>query len=119
MGKASKLLTAPPYAVERVLKTLGANLRTARLRRKLTLEEVAQKVGASRRIIADVENGKPSTSIGMYLAALWALGLLEQPAAVSAPTHDKEGPPLPLSRQNVNAPTPPPFANTSSPPAPL
>jgi transcriptional regulator with XRE-family HTH domain len=103
MSKASKLLAAPPYAVERALKTLGANLRTARLRRKLTLEEVAQKLGASRRIIADVENGKPSTSAGMYLAALWALGLLEQLADVADPTKDIEGVTLALSREGVKA----------------
>jgi transcriptional regulator with XRE-family HTH domain len=103
MSKGSKLLAAPPYAVERALKTLGANIRIARLRRKLTLEEVAQKVGASRRIIADVESGKPSTSVGMYLAALWALGLLEQLTDVAAPTQDKEGLTLALSRENVKA----------------
>jgi hypothetical protein len=28
---------APPYAVERALKSLGSNLRTARLRRNLTI----------------------------------------------------------------------------------
>ena len=103
MSKASKLLAAPPYAVERALKTLGANLRTARLRRKLTLEEVAQKVGASRRIIADVENGKPSTSAGMYVATLWALGLLDHLADVASPTADNEGLTLALAREGVKA----------------
>jgi transcriptional regulator with XRE-family HTH domain len=103
MSKASKLLSAPPFAVERALKTLGANLRTARLRRKLTLEEVAQKVGASRRIIADVENGKPSTSAGMYVATLWALGLLEHLAEVADPTTDQEGLTLALVREGVRA----------------
>jgi hypothetical protein len=39
----------------------------------------------------------------MYLAALWALGLLEQLTDVAAPTQDKEGLTLALSRENVKA----------------
>ena len=37
MTARNKLLTAPPYPVEKTLKGLGANLRTARLRRNLTI----------------------------------------------------------------------------------
>lgn len=103
MSKASRLLAAPPFAVERTLKTLGENLRTARLRRRLTLDEVAQKVGVSRRIISDAEKGKPSTGIGIYAAALWALGLLDQLATVADPTKDTEGHALALSREKARA----------------
>ena len=99
MARRSRLLEAPPYAVERSLKTLGSNLRTARVRRKLTLEDLAQKVGVSRRILSDVEKGKPSTGIGIYVAALWALGLLDHLSPVADPTKDAEGLALALARQ--------------------
>lgn len=41
MTASNPLLTAPPYAVDRQLKRLGADLRTARLRRNLTIADVA------------------------------------------------------------------------------
>jgi transcriptional regulator with XRE-family HTH domain len=99
MTRHSRLLETPPYAVERALKALGTNLRTARVRRKLTLENLAQRVGVSRRILSDVERGKPSTGIGIYVAALWALGLLDHLSPVADPTKDAEGLALTLARQ--------------------
>ena len=53
MPARNTLLLAPPYPVELALTELGANLRTARLRRNLTVEEVAQKIGAGRRAVSD------------------------------------------------------------------
>jgi transcriptional regulator with XRE-family HTH domain len=99
MSKRSRLLETPPFAVERALKKLGSNLRTARIRRKLTLEDVAQKIGVSRRILGDMEKGKASTAIGVYVAALWALDLLEHLSSVADPTKDAEGLALALARE--------------------
>jgi len=47
MTARNKLLTAPPYAVEKTLKGLGANLRTARLRPSTKLGVVSAPQGAS------------------------------------------------------------------------
>ena len=85
MTARNKLLTAPPYAVEQTLKRLGANLRTARLRRNLTLDDMASRIGTGTRAVADAEKGKPSTGIAVYAAMLWALDLLDQVADVAAP----------------------------------
>jgi transcriptional regulator with XRE-family HTH domain len=103
MTARTKLLIAPPYAVEQTLRTLGANLRTARLRRNLTLEEIAQKIGTRRAVVADAEKGKPSTAIAVYMAILWALDLLEPMAAVAAPESDLEGRALALARERSRA----------------
>ena len=78
MTRVSKIADAPPYAVETALQTLGANLRTARLRRGLTIEEMGQKVGVGRRAVMDAEKGKPATAIGIYAGLLSALDLIEQ-----------------------------------------
>ena len=43
MSKKNKLFDAPPYAVETSLRKLGSNLRIARLRRNLTISQVAEK----------------------------------------------------------------------------
>jgi hypothetical protein len=78
MVARNALLTAPPYAVEQSLKKLGAHLRTARLRRNLTLQEVATKIGTGPRAVQDAEKGKASTSAAVYAALLWAFDLLGQ-----------------------------------------
>ncbi len=91
MARKNKLLEAPPYVVEQALKRLGTNLRTARLRRNLTIQDVAAKIGTGPRAIADAEKGKPSAAIGTYAALLWAVDLLMQLEDVADPTKDKEG----------------------------
>lgn len=103
MTARNKLLTAPPYAVEQTLKRLGADLRTARLRRNLTIETLAEKIGVGKRAVADAEHGKTSTSIGTYTAMLWALGLLPQLDEVARPEHDDEGQALALSSERARA----------------
>ena len=57
----NQLMQAPPYPVEQALTRLGENLRTARIRRNFTIDEVAQKIGTGRRAVMDAEKGKPST----------------------------------------------------------
>ncbi len=85
------LLSAPPYEVEAALKHLGADLRTARLRRNITLAEVAERVGASRGVIAEAEHGKPTTSAAVYAALFWAYGFTDRLAGSADPASDKEG----------------------------
>lgn len=103
MTARNKLITAPPYAVEQTLKRLGANLRTARLRRNLTIEDMAEKIGTGQRAVADAEKGKPSTGIAVYAAMLWALDLLDQLTEVATPERDEEGQTLALSRERERA----------------
>jgi len=103
MTARNKLVTAPPYAVEQALQLLGTNLRTARVRRNLTLDEVAEKIGTGKRTVADAERGKPSTGIAVYVAMLWALDLLDQLGAVAAPERDEQGQALALARERERA----------------
>jgi transcriptional regulator with XRE-family HTH domain len=103
MAKKNPLLTAPPYAVEQTLIRLGANLRTARLRRNLTIKNVAEKIGIGSRTVSDAEKGKPSTSIAVYMALLWTFDLLGQMEDILDPAKDKEGQALALSRERSRA----------------
>lgn len=103
MTARNKLQTAPPYPVEQTLKRLGANLRTARLRRNLTIEDMAGKIGTGKRAVADAERGKPSTGIAVYAAMLWALDLLDHIADVATPERDDEGQTLALARERGRA----------------
>lgn len=103
MSARNKLLEAPPYPVEQALKRLGANLRTARVRRRLTIEEVGEKIGAGPRAVAAAEKGKPSTGVAVYTALLWTYGLLEPFAELADPARDAEGQALALSREPTRA----------------
>jgi transcriptional regulator with XRE-family HTH domain len=76
MAARNALLEAPPYAVESALVKLGQRLRTARLRRNLSVEAVGRKIGAGARAVTDAEKGKPSTGIAVYVALLWAFDML-------------------------------------------
>lgn len=103
MTARNKLLTTPPYAVEQSLKRLGTDLRTARLRRNLTIDDVASKIGTGPRAVSDAEKGKPSTSIAVYTAMLWALDLLGQLDEVARPENDAEGQTLALASERGRA----------------
>jgi transcriptional regulator with XRE-family HTH domain len=63
--------------VERNLSVFGENLKAARLRRKLSMEQVAERAGLSRSTISAMERGSASVSIGSYLQFLFVLGLDE------------------------------------------
>jgi transcriptional regulator with XRE-family HTH domain len=72
-----------------MLKRLGANLRTARLSRNLSIEAAAQKIGVGYRAVASAEAGKSSTSVGVYLGLMWAYGLLSQVDELADPGRDE------------------------------
>lgn len=104
MPRVSKISKSPPAAVEDVLKRLGRNIRIARLRRKLSREELAERIGLSRYVLADIEKGKPTTAIAAYLGALWVLGLIRDMQEVADPDHDQEGRILERARSPKTAP---------------
>ena len=74
MGK-KKTIVLPQQASK--LKSMGEQIRIARLRRKLPAEVVAERAGVSRQTIDALEKGSPSVSIGILANVLLALGLHE------------------------------------------
>jgi hypothetical protein len=98
MGR-NTLFESPPYPVEKTLKQFGKNLRTARIRRSLTIEMVAKKIGTGVRAVRDAEAGKASTGIAIYLALLWVYDLLNDIKKLADPIRDTEGQVLNLSKE--------------------
>ena len=98
MPRPTRIANSPPAAVEEALERLGSNIRTARLRRRLPQADLAARMGVSRFVVADVEKGKPTTGVAVYLGALWALGLLGDMREVADPDRDEEGKTLELAR---------------------
>lgn len=105
MTAKNLLNTTPPYAVEQTLKRLGRNLRTARLRRNLTIKSVAEKIGTGPRPVSDAEKGKPSTGIAVYIALLWVYNLLEPMDEIADPVLDEEGLALLMGRERARSRT--------------
>ena len=63
---------------EKILKTLGEQIKLARLRRNLSVELVAQRASISRATLWNVEKGSPSVAMGIYAAVLHALGGMDK-----------------------------------------
>ena len=97
-AQADEDLEIPPASVVEALERLGRNIRTARLRRKLPQADLAQRVGVSRFVTADIERGKPTTGVAACMGALWVLGLLGHMRDVADPDRDEEGKTLERAR---------------------
>ena len=91
MSRRSSLMMVVPPPVRQSLRRLGANLKTARLRRNLSLDTVATKIGIDPRVVADAERGRPSTDIAVYMSLLWVYGLLKTAEDLAAPEIDRMG----------------------------
>ena len=61
-----------------ILQQMGEQIKASRLRRRLSVELVAQRAGVSRATVWNVEKGNPSISIGIYAAVLHALNNMDQ-----------------------------------------
>ena len=54
---------------------LGATIRAARLQRRWTAADLAERVGVSRPTIAKIERGDPSVAIGTVFEAATIIGV--------------------------------------------
>jgi transcriptional regulator with XRE-family HTH domain len=88
----------PAEAADRV-RELGYRLRLARVRRGMSIAEVAAKAGINRNTLNALELGKPGVAIGAYVTVLWALGLDRTLEAVAHPDADTHGKTLEASRR--------------------
>ena len=91
MAKTDFFSSAIPSALNISLLELGANLQIARKRRKLSLQQVADKLNIGVRSISDAEKGKPATAVSTYLGLLWVYGMLDDLKNVAVPHKDVEG----------------------------
>lgn len=59
----------------RFLNEVGENIKLARLRRKLSQEQIAERADICRPTVVSIEKGNPNVSIGSYMKVLLTLGL--------------------------------------------
>lgn len=81
----------PSITIERSLKKLGADIRSARLRRRLMQSLIAERAGISLNTLAKIERGDPGVGIGNVAAVLWALGFGTAFADLASAQNDTTG----------------------------
>lgn len=64
----------PSVNARRALKALGVNLKTARLKRRISVKGFAERVGVSESTISRLEKGDDGVSIGALPMACLVLG---------------------------------------------
>ena len=59
----------------KILAELGENIKLARLRRKLSAEQAAERADIARTTLWAIEKGTPNVAMGFYVQVLFVLGL--------------------------------------------
>lgn len=74
MTKSTMGTRLPRKLVEK-MKVVGEQIKLARLRRDLSVAQVAERATCSPLTVARIEKGMPTVAIGIYLRVLYALQL--------------------------------------------
>ena len=71
----STMGTKLPRKLEQKMQVVGEQIRLARLRRNLSVAQVAERATCSPLTVSRIEKGVPTVAIGIYLRVLYALQL--------------------------------------------
>jgi transcriptional regulator with XRE-family HTH domain len=80
-----------PLPVKRALAKLGQDIRSARLRRRITTTMMAERAFITRTTLRKVENGNPGVSLGIYATVMFVLGLTPRLADLADARSDEVG----------------------------
>lgn len=80
-----------PIPVTRALRKLGTDIRSARLRRRITTKTLAERAAISRTTLNKAEKGDPSVAMWVYATILFVLGLTDRLAKLAESTEDTVG----------------------------
>ncbi len=69
--------TKLPRKLEQKMQIVGEQIKLARLRRDLSIAQVAERATCSPLTVSRIEKGTPTVAIGIYLRVLYALQLDE------------------------------------------
>jgi DNA-binding XRE family transcriptional regulator len=65
-----------PIPVKKALKKLGQDIRSARIRRRITMDLMAKRASISRTTLTKIEKGDPTVSLGTYATIFFILGMV-------------------------------------------
>ena len=89
--KRSGAQVAMPQPVARALRRLGQDISVARRMRRLSQEDLAQRIGTSLSTVRRLEDGYPGTALHTFLRALHVLGRLDDLAQAMTLENDALG----------------------------
>ena len=75
--------TKLPRKLEQKMQLVGEQIRLARLRRNLSISQIAERATCSQLTVSRVEKGTPTVAIGIYLRILYALNLEDDILAIA------------------------------------
>lgn len=82
---------ALPRPARNALAKLGADIRVARKKRRLSTVSLAERAFISRGTLYRVEQGDASVSMGIYATVLSVLGLVDRLGDIADRAHDQVG----------------------------
>lgn len=80
-----------PVRLRRSLAKFGTDLNTARRKRNLTVQMMAERTGVAKSTYLRVEKGDPTVSLGVVAMALFVLGFGEPLGELIDPRRDDHG----------------------------
>lgn len=89
MPRTPQALTSLPPAVATALARLGEHLALARVRRKQSQREWAQRLGVSVPTLIRLEKGDPGVGAGIVATALWLVGRVTALGELADPQQDR------------------------------
>lgn len=67
-----------PLSLKKTLRKLGADIKDARRRRRISVAVMSERASISRATLNKIEKGDPSVSFGSYSMVIFVLGLTER-----------------------------------------
>jgi len=85
--------STPPLLlpVKRALAKLGPDIRSARLRRRISTATMAERAFITRPTLRKVERGDPGVALGIFATVLFVLGLTPRLADLADTKSDEVG----------------------------
>lgn len=78
-------------SARRALEALGVNIKTARLKRRISVKDFAERIGVSESTVARLEKGDDGVSIGTLAMACLVLGEIDRISEFLDPGSDDTG----------------------------
>jgi len=86
----SKLHTLP-IPVQRALRKLGQDIASARRRRRIPTQLMAERASISRSTLVKIEKGVAGVSLGNYAVVLFVLGMIDRLSELADIIYDSLG----------------------------
>lgn len=86
-----RFLHALPIPARNALRKLGADIRDARLRRRLSTTLAGERAFLNRKTLRKIENGDAGVSMGAYASLLFVLGMTDRLGDLADARFDRVG----------------------------